>query len=89
MQHDLNIPHTAKWDKNKCHICYITFKEIELFKSHMMNHHSFTDDSNEWMTCESIEVGLYLQMPKQYVSMNCKDCEHEEEENDLYTLTCV
>ena len=41
------------------------------------------------MNCESIEVGLYLPMPKQYVSMNCKEGEHEGKEKDQYTLTCV
>ena len=48
----------------------------------MIKRHGFTDDSNECMNCESTEVGLYLPMPKQYISMNSKDCEHEEEEND-------
>ena len=55
----------------------------------MIKHHGFTDASNECMNCESIEVGLYLPMPKQYVSMNCKDCVHDEEENDKYTLIYV
>ena len=54
MEHDLNIPHTAQWDKNKCHICNITFKEKEFLKRHMIKHQGFTDDSNECMNCERI-----------------------------------
>jgi hypothetical protein len=82
IKHDFFIPHTAKWDKNKCHICNISFKDTALFKSHMIVNHGFLDDSKECMNCESLEVVLYLPVPQQYIFMNCKDCEHEEEEED-------
>ena len=48
----------------------------------MIEDHDFLDDSNECMNCESVEVGLYLPVPRQYIFMNCKSCEREEEEDD-------
>ena len=80
MKHDLNIPHTAKWEKNKCHICNINFNKTEIFKNHLLENHGFIDDSEECMNCESIDVGLYLPAPQQYIVMNCRDCESEEED---------
>ena len=68
--------------QKKCCICDITFKDKALFKSHMIVDHGFLDDSKECINCESIEVGLYIPMPQQYIFMNCKDCEREEEEDD-------
>ena len=41
----------------------------------MLEDHGFMDDSKECMNCESIDVGLYLPAPQQYIVMNCKDCE--------------
>ena len=41
IRHDFNIPHTSKWDKNKCYICNINFKETVLFKNHIIEEHVF------------------------------------------------
>ena len=53
----------------------------------MLEDHGFMDDSKECMNCEGIDVGLYPPAPQQYIVMNCKDCESEED--DLYNLTYV
>ena len=89
IKYDFNIPHTSKWNKNKCYICNINFKETVFFKNHMIEEHGFLDDSDKCMNCESTEVGLYLPVPQQYVFMNCIDCQREEDEDHKYNLTCV
>ena len=73
--HYFNIPHTSKWEKNKCYICNINFKETVLFKNHMIKENVFLDYSDKCMNCESTEVGLYIPVPQQYVFMNCIDCQ--------------
>ena len=75
LNHNMRIPHTGKWEDNKCHICNHAFNNTCHFKNHLIEQHGFLDDSNECMNCESTEVGLYRAMPFQSVCMNCKHCE--------------
>jgi hypothetical protein len=79
LEHNCFIPHTSKWDKNKCHICnklFTTFNQTLDFKCHMITVHGFKDNSNICMKCESTEVGLYRPMQNQALVMSCRDCEH-------------
>ena len=75
LAHDKNIPHTAKWDQNKCHICNNAFTKTNDFKYHMIKQHGFENNSDKCMNCEGTDVGIYRPMPFQSVFMNCKECE--------------
>ena len=75
LYHNPLVPHTGKWEDNKCHICNTTFNNTFHFKKHLIEEHGFSDLSNTCMNCESPDVGLYRAMPFQAVCMNCKSCE--------------
>ena len=44
--HNQNMPHTSEWEHNKCYICNKVFSKSEFFKNHIIQLHSFSDNSN-------------------------------------------
>ena len=86
VEHNPNIPHTSKWEKNKCHICskidHPPFNTTEHFKSHMLEQHGFVQDSTVCLQCESPgPLGYYTPVPDQLIYMICKECELWDESN--------
>ena len=74
--HNSSLPHTSKWEQDKCHICNKVFNDTVYFKNHMIELHSFSYKSDKCMHCEeSSEVGLYMAMPHQAIFRSCKNCE--------------
>ena len=63
LKHNCFIPHTSKWNQNKCHIKFcnngLVFTQTVDFKCHMIKQHGFSDDSDNCMKCEGTEIGLY------------------------------
>ena len=52
LNHNPLIPHTGKWEDNKCQISYTAFNNTCHFKTHFIEQHGFSDISNECMNCE-------------------------------------
>ena len=76
LQHNPSIPHTSKWEKNKCHICHTTFSNATYFQSHMIEQHGFVSDTDACFNCESTgQLGYYIPVPDQLIYMYCKECE--------------
>ena len=74
--HNPSIPHTSKWDYNKCYICNQVFNTSEFIKNHMIELHNFSDNSNVCTKCfEPNEVCTYRPEPYMAISMSCKACE--------------
>ena len=74
--HNPSIPHTSEWDYNKCSICNQVFNTSTFFKSHIIELHNFSDNSNICRKCfEPNEVYTYRPEPYMAISMSCKTCE--------------
>ena len=73
--HNPSLPHTSKWEQNKCGICSKVFNNTVHFKNHMIELHSFSLTDICMHCTESSEVGLYLAMPHQAIFLSCKKCE--------------